>query len=94
MRSTLSTPWVKFIDVDISDFYLNSIFSEPEWIRILFVRFPFNIIEHYQLTSKHNKEGLIMTKLIKEINGLPQVGIIAYIQLKPFLTQAGYVLVG
>ena len=94
VNSTLSTPGAKFIDADISDFYLNSILPEPEWIRISFAPFPPDIIEHYKLTDKQNKEGYILAKVIKEMYGLPQAGRIAYEQLEPFLAQAGYIRAG
>lgn len=94
VNSILSTPNAKFIDMDISDFYLESTMDEPEYMMVPFKLFPPDIVQKYKLDEKVDDKGMVLAKIKKGMYGLPQAGRIAYDQLVPHLEKGGYIPAG
>lgn len=94
VNSTISTPGAKFVDADISDFYLMSELEDPEYMLVPYNIFPPDIIKHYKIDEKVNEKGLVLAKIIRGMYGLPQAGRLAYEQLLPYLEKAGYIQAG
>ena len=55
--------------IDLKDFYLKKPMERQE--------FPQDVIDHYDLKSKLDGEGLLLVLVEKGMYGLPQAGIIA-----------------
>ena len=76
--------------MDISNFYLMTPLSRPEYIRIKLSDIPEEIIREYNLRDKATKDGSIYTKANKGIYGLPQSGLLANKLLEKRLNRHGY----
>ena len=94
INNTLSTPGARFIDVDLSDFYLMSTMKEKEYAYIPITSIPPDIIEYYNLHEIVDDRGRVLVEIVKGMYGLPQAGRIAYDQLVKHLATAGYVRAG
>ena len=53
----MSTPGVRFVTIDIKDFYLNTPLYRPEYLRMKLSYFPEDVIEHYKLKEKIDSKG-------------------------------------
>ena len=58
--------------MDISNFYLMTPLSRPEYIRIKLSDIPEEIIKEYNLKDKATKDGSIYIEANKGMYGLPQ----------------------
>lgn len=80
---------VKFLTSDITDFYLGTPISSPEFMWIPLKYFSAKLITLYNLISiQHN--GMVMMQLDKSIYGLPQAGILSQQRLVEQLSFHGY----
>jgi hypothetical protein len=80
LNSVISTPNARFITADISNFYLNTKLTSPEYMQIPLHIIPDSIVDHYKLQSiSHNNKVYI--KIINGMYGLPQAGMLAYLDL-------------
>jgi hypothetical protein len=71
LNSVISTPNAKFITADISNFYLNTKLTSPEYMQIPLHIIPDSIVDHYKLQSiYHNNKVYI--KIINGMYGLPK----------------------
>ena len=68
--------------MDISDFYLNLLLPQPEYIQIKISDIPEEIINEYHLREKATKTGHVYIEARKGMYGLPQAGLIANKLLK------------
>ena len=80
INSVISTPNAWFITADISNFYLNTKLTSPEYMQIPLHIISESIVDHYQLQSiSHNNKVYI--KIINGMYGIPQAGILSYLDL-------------
>jgi hypothetical protein len=88
-NSVLSTKDVRFMTINISNFYLNTPTPQYEYMRIPISAIPDIIMEQYQLTSLvHN--GFVMVEISKRRYGLPQAGLITNERLVKHLATYGF----
>jgi hypothetical protein len=66
INSTISTPNVKYMTIDIKNFYLNSPMTRYKYM-----------LKHYNLTDLATPDGYVYCEIQKGMYGLPQAGIIA-----------------
>ena len=57
LNSVTPTPGVRFMTIDIEDFYLNTPLERPEYLRMKLSYFPNDVVEHYKLKDKVDSEG-------------------------------------
>ena len=74
----VSTPNYKCMMADIKTFYLNSLLTDPEYMKIHISVVPQEIINEYRLLSIVDHKGFFNIKIVKGMNGLEQAGIIAH----------------
>ncbi len=89
-NSVISTPGAKFMTMDISNFYLMTPLTRPEYIRIKLADIPQEIIDEYKLKSKATPDGSIHIVATKGMYGLPQAGLLANELLEKRLNERGY----
>ena len=89
-NSVISTPGAKFMSLDISNFYLETPMKRYEYMRIRLADIPEEVIEHYKLKEKANKDGFVFVEIRRGMYGLPQAGIIAQELLEKRLNERGY----
>ena len=90
MNSVVSTKGARFMTMDISNFYLNTPMSRPEYIRIRINDIPDEIIKEYKLKEKVTPNGSIYIQVNKGMYGLPQAGLMANVLLEKRLNKKGY----
>ena len=71
-NSVISTKGAKFMTADISNFYLNTPLTRPEYIRLKLTDIPDKIIMEYKLKQKATPDESIYLKVTKGMYGLPQ----------------------
>ena len=76
--------------IDISNFFLLSHMTIPEFMKIHRNDIPQDIHTRYNSTNYMDNNGYIYFKIIKGMYGLKQVAILAYNQLKANLKHHGY----
>ena len=64
-NSIVSTPGVRFLGLDLKDFYLNTPLDRPEFLRIKLSNCPDNVIEEYNLNELVNKNGFSFIRVEK-----------------------------
>ena len=89
-NSVISTEGAKFMTMDISNFYLMTPLSRPEYIRIKLSDIPDEIIDEYKLRDKATSDGSIYIEANKGMYGLPQAGLLANELLERRLNKHGY----
>ena len=57
LNSAISTPWAKFLGLDLKAFYLNTPMDRPEFLQMKMYTFPEDVIKHYGLHKKMDKNG-------------------------------------
>ena len=80
----------KFMTVDISNFYLNTPLTRPEYIRLKLTDIPDKIITEYKLEQKATPDGSVYIEVTKGVYGLPQAGRLANKLLEKRLNKEGY----
>jgi hypothetical protein len=83
-------PGVRFMTMDISNFYLNLPLARPEYILIKISNIPEEIINEYNLRDKITGSGHVHIETNKGMYGLPQAGLIANELLKKRSNEHGY----
>ena len=68
---------IKFLGLDLEDFYLNTQMDRPEFLRLKMENFPDNIITQYKLNDSVNAKGFVQIHVKKGMYCLPYAGIIA-----------------
>jgi len=89
LNSVISTPGARFLGIDIKDFYLGTVMTQYEYMRIPLQMLPTAIINQYNLTPliHHN---CVYVEIRKGMYGLPQAGKLANNQLIAALAPFGY----
>ncbi len=89
-NSVISTPNVKYMMIDIKDFYLMTPMGQYEYFLMKLELFPPDIIDKYGLRDKVDADGNVFCKVQHGMYGLPQASIIAQDLLTKQLNKAGY----
>jgi hypothetical protein len=76
INSVISTPYFKFLVIDINFFYLNTPLGRFEYIVINLASLPQETIEKYDL-NELAQDGKVYIEIQKGMYGLPQAGILA-----------------
>ena len=90
INSIVSTSGVKFLGLDLKDFYLNTPMDRPEFLRMKLDNFPDDVIDQYNLKDKVDEKGFVILRVEKGMYGLPYAGIIAQNLLEERLDFHGY----
>ncbi|MCP4746066.1 MAG: hypothetical protein GY874_07975, partial [Desulfobacteraceae bacterium] len=90
LNSIISTPGAKFLGLDLKDFYLNTPMAHPEFLKMKLDTFPEDVIQHYGLRDKVDKNGNVYIRVERGMYGLPHAGIIAQKLLEERLAKHGY----
>jgi hypothetical protein len=89
-NSVISTKGLKFMIMDISNFYLMAPLHCPEFIRIKLTDIPNEIIKEYKLREIATNNGSIYIRAKHGMYGLPQAGLLANKFLKKCLNKHEY----
>ena len=76
-NSVVSTKNARFMTMDISNFYLMTPLTRPEYIRINLKDIPDKIITEYDLKKTATADGSVYIQANKGMYGLPQSGLLA-----------------
>ena len=75
---------------DLKDFFLENPMARPEFMRVPFKYFSQEIIATYNIRALVEDDGYVYVQINKDMYGLKQAAIIAYIQLVKHLKPHGY----
>ena len=89
-NSVVSTKNARFMTMDISNFYLMTPLTRPEYIRINLKDIPEEIITEYNLRKTATADGSVYIQANKGMYGLPQSGLLANELLEKRLNKNGY----
>jgi hypothetical protein len=90
LNSIILMPNVKFMTIDIKDFYLNTPMERYKYFRMKLDLFPKDVIDEYDLRNKVDTNGNVHCKVQRKMYRLPQASIIAQELLETHLLKAGY----
>jgi hypothetical protein len=76
-NSVISMKGAQFMTMDISNFYLMTLFHQPEYIRMKLSNIPDEVIKEYKLREKATPDGSIYIRAKRGMYGLPQSGLLA-----------------
>jgi hypothetical protein len=91
LNSVISTPGIRFMSLDIQNFYLNTPMSRYEYIQIKIDNVPDKVIKQYNLCEKVDNDGYVYVEVQKGMYGLLQAGILAQELLEQQLNKHGYI---
>ena len=77
LNSVVSTLNGKFMCVNISIFYLNTLLPWYKYLRLKLGSIPQEVIDKYKLLEKTKAYGYVYTKVDKGMHGPPQAGLIS-----------------
>ena len=89
-NSVVSTKNARFMTMDISNFYLMTPLTQPEYIHINLKDIPDEIITEYDLKKTATADGSVYIQANKGMYGLPQSGLLANELLEKRLNKNGY----
>lgn len=89
LNAVVSESGAKFMTVDITDYYLNSVLPEPEYMWIDLEHIPQCIREKYNV-DQFAEGRRVLVEITGGMYGLPQAGLLAQTQLIAHLEEAGY----
>jgi hypothetical protein len=89
-NSVISMKGVRFMTMNISNFYLMTPFHCAEFIQIKLSDIPDEFVREYILKEKATKNGSIYIRAKRDMYGLPQPGLLAKKCLKKRLNKHGY----
>ena len=81
-NSVVSTPKVRFMTMDISNFYLMTTLKRPDYIRMKLSKIPSEVIKKYRLRDITTPDGSVYIEATKGMYGLPHEGLLANELLK------------
>ena len=90
LNSTISTKNPKYAAADIGNFYTNSKFDSPEYMRIHHSLIPQEIIKEYKAMEFVDIDGYAYCEITGALYGLAQSGRIANQDLQKHLAKYGY----
>jgi hypothetical protein len=88
-NSTISTPGVRFLVIDIKNFYLNTPLRRYEYMVVIIPLLPQEVIDEYNL-EELAMDGKVYIKIQKGMYRFPQAGILANELLQGRLALDGY----
>ena len=71
------TPLAKIMTIDIKDFYLCTLMTRFEYMRLKLSNLPDDVVRHYKITDKVTKDGYVYVEIRRGMYGLPQAGLIS-----------------
>eukprot|EP00804_Cyclotella_cryptica_P025442 CCRYP_017212-RB/>CCRYP_017212-RB protein AED:0.32 eAED:0.32 QI:0/-1/0/1/-1/1/1/0/471 len=89
-NSVISTAKARFMTMDISNFYLNTPLTRPEYIRMKLSDIPEEIITEYKLRDLVEPDDCVYIIIVLGMYGLPHAGLIANELLEKRLNKHGY----
>jgi hypothetical protein len=89
INSTLSTKDAAMMMMDIKNFYLGTPLPRFEYMKMLLSRFPEEIIQKYNLNPLA-VDGWVNIKILKDMYGLKQAGLLANQLIQTLLAPFGY----
>ena len=89
-KSTISTPGAKFFTMDITDFFLSSKMTKPEYMKMHVSEIQDDIIMKYNLPTIQDSKGYVYFQIDKGMHGSKQATIPAYQQLRDHLVPFCY----
>jgi Reverse transcriptase (RNA-dependent DNA polymerase) len=89
LNAVISDVDAKFMTADISDFYLHSDLTEPEFMWVPLANVPTAIQIKYNV-AKFARGDRVMMQINKGVYGLPQAGLLAQEKLIKILNKHGY----
>eukprot|EP00804_Cyclotella_cryptica_P020585 CCRYP_003433-RA/>CCRYP_003433-RA protein AED:0.38 eAED:0.38 QI:0/0/0/1/1/1/2/0/421 len=89
-NSVISTAKARFMTMDISNFYLNTPLTRPEYIRMKLSDIPEEIITEYKLRDLVEPDDCVYIIIALGMYGLPHAGLIANELLEKRLNKHGY----
>jgi hypothetical protein len=90
INSVIYTKDVRFMTMDISNFYLMTPLHCAEFIQIKSIDIPDKVIREYKLREKATKNESIYIRANGSMYGLPQAGLLANKLIKKRLNKHGY----
>ena len=72
LNSIVSTLNIKFMKIDIKDFYLNTPMDRSEYMRLKLSDLPKNVVQHYNMAEKTTRDGCVYVEIKRGMYGLPQ----------------------
>jgi hypothetical protein len=88
--STISTPGVIFLGIDLANFYLITPMPNPKYMRLRLDIIPEEIIVAYNLRESATHDGGVYIEIRKGMYGLPQARILANQLFEKQLAAKGY----
>jgi hypothetical protein len=89
-NSTISTSGASFYGIDLANFYLNTPIERYKYTCLRLDILPQEIIDKYSITDIVDADGWVYVEIQKDMDGLPQAGILANKLLKKRLAIRGY----
>jgi hypothetical protein len=89
INSTLSTKEAAMMMMEINKYYLGTPLPRFEYMKMLFSRFPEEIVQKYNLNALA-VDGWVYIEILKGMYGLKQVGLLANQLLQTRLAPFGY----
>ena len=80
----------RFMGLDLKDFFLATLMTHPEYMRIHCKHFPEDIVKQYKIDDLVNKDDYVYVKIKKGMYSLKQAAILAYENLVWNLSKHGY----
>ncbi len=77
LNSVGSTKGSKFMIINISNFYLNTLLPQYEYMKLKLTDIPQEVINEYKLAQKTTKEGYVYIEVRKGMYGLPWAVLLA-----------------
>ena len=90
INSVISTKGAKFVNADISNFYLMTPLKRPEFAKVRLSDIPAEIIALYELEKIATPEGWVYIQVERGMYGLPQSGSLGHDLLEQRLNAEGY----
>jgi hypothetical protein len=88
-NSMIITKGVRYMCIDIKNFYLTAALEYYKYVKIPLTLFPTWIVEQYDLIQ-HALHGFVHLKMQRAVWGLPQAGFLANKHLRRKLAPFGY----
>ena len=75
---------------DIKDFYLCTLMTRFEYMRLKLSNLPDDVVRHYKLADKVTRDGYVCVEIWRSMYGLPQAGLIAQTLPEQLRNKEGY----
>ena len=82
LNRIISTPDAKFMTINISNFYINTLMKRYKYLKLKLSDIPSKIIKLYNIKEKATADGSVYVDIRKGMYGLLQAGLISNEPLK------------